>query len=115
MLRIKKRDGSIEEFQIQKIATAIEKAFVAEHKFFNKDIIEMLALRVTADFNKKVRDDLIGVEDIQDSVEVVLVQAGYVDVARSYMIYRKQHENLRQLKETNIDYKNVINNYLKAV
>ena len=114
MLSIKKRDGSIQEFQIQKIANAIEKAFVAEHKFFNKDIIDMLALRVTADFNKKVRDDLIGVEDIQDSVEVVLIQAGYIDVARSYMIYRKQHENLRQIKETNIDYKNVIDNYLKV-
>ncbi len=113
MLKIKKRDGSLEDFNIAKIESAIERAFMAEHKFYNKDIIEMLALRTTADFNSKVKNETIGVEDVQDSVEVVLIQAGYIDVARSYMIYRKQHQNLRELKSTNIDYKNVINNYLK--
>ena len=53
MLRIKKRDGGIEDFDIAKIENAIEKAFMAEHKFYNRDIIQMLALRVTAEFNKK--------------------------------------------------------------
>ena len=113
MIKVIKRDDSREEFNIGKISAAIEKAFMAEHKFYTKDIIEMLALRVTADFNKKIKNEEISVEDIQDSVEVVLIQAGYIDVAKSYMVYRKQHENLRQIKETNIDYKNVINNYLK--
>ncbi len=113
MLRIKKRDGNIEEFDITKIENAIEKAFMAEHKFYNHDIIEMLALRVTSDFNRKVVNDTIGIEDVQDSVEIVLIQAGYVDVARSYMIYRKQHQNLRDIKETNLNYKNVVDNYLK--
>ena len=113
MLKIKKRDGSLEDFNIEKIESAIERAFMAEHKFYNKDIIQMLALRCTADFNAKIKDETIEIEAIQDSVEVVLIQAGYIDVARSYMIYRKQHQNLRELKSTNIDYKNVINNYLK--
>ena len=113
MITVIKRDESKQEFKIGKISTAIEKAFMAEHKFYTKDIIDMLALRVTADFNRKIHNDEISVEDIQDSVEVVLIQAGYIDVAKSYMVYRKQHENLRQLKETNIDYKNVIDNYLK--
>ena len=113
MLKIRKRDESLEDFDLKKIENAIERAFMAEHKFYNSDIIEMLALRVTADFNKKVDNEIVAIEDIQDSVEVVLVQAGYVDVARSYMIYRKQHENLRQIKSTSLDYKNVINNYLK--
>ena len=113
MLRLKKRDGNIEDFDLKKIENAIERAFMAEHKFYNADIIQMLALRVTADFNHKVKGDVISVEDVQDSVEIVLVQAGYVDVARSYMIYRKQHENMRQMKSTNIDYKNVVDNYLK--
>ncbi len=113
MLSVKKRDGSLEEFNLSKIENAIERAFMAEHKFYNSDIIQMLALRTTAQFNSKIVQDVIGIEDIQDAVEVVLIQAGYIDVARSYIIYRKQHENLRQLKETNIDYKNVINNYLK--
>ena len=113
MITVVKRDESKQEFNIGKISTAIEKAFMAEHKFYTKDIIDMLALRVTAHFNRKIHNDEISVEDIQDSVEVVLIQAGYIDVAKSYMVYRKQHENLRQLKETNIDYKNVIDNYLK--
>ena len=113
MLRIKKRDGGIEDFDIAKIENAIEKAFMAEHKFYNRDIIQMLALRVTAEFNKKVVNELIGVEDIQDSVEIVLIQAGYIDVAKSYMVYRKQHQNLREIKETNLNYKNVVDNYLK--
>lgn len=113
MITVVKRDESRQEFNIGKISSAIEKAFMAEHKFYTKDIIDMLALRVTADFNKKIKNEEITVEDIQDSVEVVLIQAGYIDVAKSYMVYRKQHENLRQLKETSIDYKNVINNYLK--
>ncbi len=113
MLKIRKRDESLEDFDLKKIENAIERAFMAEHKFYNSDIIEMLALRVTADFNKKVANEIVAIEDIQDSVEVVLIQAGYIDVARSYMIYRKQHENLRQIKSTSLDYKNVINNYLK--
>ena len=114
MLNVKKRDESLQEFQIKKIESAIERAFMAEHKFYNSDIIQMLALRTTAEFNSKVKNNVIDIEDIQDAVEVVLIQAGYIDVAKSYMVYRKQHENLRQIKETSIDYKNVINNYLKV-
>lgn len=113
MLKVKKRDGSLEQFKIEKIGKAIERAFMAEHKFFNQDIIEMLSLRVTADFNPKIKEETINIEDIQDSVEVVLIQAGYVDVARSYIIYRKQHQQLREIRATNLDYKNVIDNYLK--
>lgn len=113
MLMVRKRDESLEQFDIAKIGNAIERAFMAEHKFYNKDIIDMLALRVVADFNNKIKNESIDIENIQDSVEVVLIQAGYIDVARSYIIYRKQHQQLRELKSTNIDYKNIINNYLK--
>ncbi|MBO7614265.1 MAG: ribonucleoside triphosphate reductase [Bacilli bacterium] len=113
MLQIRKRDGTLQEFDLKKIENAIQRAFAAEHKFFNEDIIQMLALRVTADFNKKIVDGIVSIEDIQDSVEVVLVQAGYVDVARSYIIYRKQHQAMRDIKNTTVDYKNIIDNYLK--
>ena len=113
MLSIRKRDGAIEEFKLSKIENAIERAFVAEHKYFNADIVQMLALRTTAEFNSKVKNEIVDLEDVQDAVEVVLIQAGFIDVAKSYMVYRKQHENIRQIKETSIDYKNVIDNYLK--
>ena len=114
MLNVKKRDGAIQQFDVKKIEAAIEKAFAAEHKFSNPDIIEMLALRVTAEFSKKIRNDIIDIEDIQDAVEVVLIQAGYVDVAKCYILYRQKQTEIRNLKATNLDYKKVIDNYIKV-
>ena len=113
MLKIIKRSGNVEPFDIKKIEAAIEKAFFAEHKVYTKEIIEMLALRTVAIFNPKAKNETIAVEDVQDAVEIALVQAGFVDVAKSYIVYRKQHQSLREMKSTSLDYKNVVNNYLK--
>ena len=113
MLKILKRSGNVEAFNIKKIEAAIEKAFFAEHKVYTPEIIEMLALRTVANFNGKAKNETVSVEDIQDAVEVTLIQAGFVDVARSYIMYRKQHQNMRELRNTSLDYKNVVNNYLK--
>ena len=113
MLKIIKRSGNVEAFDIKKIEAAIEKAFFAEHKVYTKDIIEMLALRTVSIFNSKAKNETVAVEDVQDAVEIALIQAGFVDVAKSYIIYRKQHQNLRDMKNTQLDYKNVVNNYLK--
>ena len=112
MFKVKKRDGNIVEFDIKKIETAIRKAFIAEHKEFNDDMLEMISLKVTADFNSKIKDGVVSVEQIQDSVEIVLIQAGFIDVAKSYMLYRKQHESLRQIKSTELDYKATVDQYL---
>ena len=95
MYRVTKRDGEITDFNLSKISIAIEKAFKAQEKNYNQDIIDLLALRVTADFEPKVKNSLIQVEDIQDSVENVLIKAGYSDVAKGYILYRKQRENSR--------------------
>ena len=113
MLNVKKRDGSIVSFDIKKIKRAIMAAFGSVNKVYDEDIIELLSLRVTAQFNEKVIDDLISVEDIQDAVEVVLIQAGYADVAKEYILYRKQHEKMRNIKSTILDYADTVNNYLK--
>ena len=113
MLKILKRSGNVEPFDIKKIERAIEKAFIAEHKVYSNDVIEMLALRTVSIFNGKAKNETIGVEDVQDAVEVALIQAGFVDVAKSYIIYRKQHQNMRDFKNTQLDYKNVVDNYLK--
>ncbi|MCR4911499.1 MAG: ribonucleoside triphosphate reductase [Bacilli bacterium] len=114
MLKIKKRDGSLEDFRLEKVSKAIEKAFMAEHKFYNDDIINMLSLRVTAQMNSKVVNEVVDIEDVQDAVEVVLIQAGYVDVARSYILYRKARANIREQKATDLDYKKTVDNYLKV-
>ena len=92
MYQVQKRDGKIAEFDLKKISEAITKAFDACQKQYNPDIIDMLALRVTAAFEPKIKDGLIAVEDVQDSVESVLSQAGYDDVAKAYILYRRQRE-----------------------
>ena len=77
MYQVIKRDGQIAEFDIKKIALAITKAFDAVQKQYHPSIIDMLALKVTADFEPKIKEGKIAVEDIQDSVEAVLSEAGY--------------------------------------
>ncbi len=114
MFRVKKRDGKIASYDISKIKEAIKKAFVAQSIDYTEDIIDLLALKVSADFARKIVDGIVTVEDIQDSVEVVLIQAGYVSVAKSYILYRKQREKIRDIKGTILDYKEVVNNYVKV-
>ncbi|MDD7687798.1 MAG: ATP cone domain-containing protein, partial [Clostridiales bacterium] len=94
MYRVVKRDDKIVDFDISKIKGAMLLAFEAQNKPCHPDILDLLALKVTADFASKVKDDLIAVEDIQDSVEAVLIQAGYADVAKAYILYRRQREKL---------------------
>jgi ribonucleoside-triphosphate reductase len=105
MYRVKKRNGKIVRFDIKKIEEAMEAAFKSVDRKYNDSILDLLALKVTADFEEKIKDDIIHVEDIQDSVENVLSEAGYSDVAKSYILYRKQHEKLRNVENTMIDYK----------
>ena len=114
MYRVVKRDGQIAEFNIAKISVAITKAFDAQNRQSHPSVIDLLALKVTADFEPLIKDGLIQVEQIQDSVERVLVQAGYADVAKGYILYRKNREKLRNLKSTMLDYKEIVDSYLKV-
>ena len=114
MFRVIKRDGNKADFTLNKINDAIMKAFNAVDVQYNNDIIDLLSLRVTADFQSKVKDGMIHVEEIQDSVEKVLEQAGYTDVAKAYILYRKQREKMRSMKSTILDYKDVVNSYVKV-
>ncbi len=112
MYRVIKRDGSVAEFDIAKISGAIAKAFGALNKPCDPNDIDFIALKVTADFEDKIKDDLISVEAIQDSAEQVLIQSGHSDVAKAYIIYRREREKLRNLKSTILDYKETVNNYV---
>ena len=112
MYNVLKRTGKLVEFDLGKINQAITLAFEAQGRDFNPSMIDFLALKVTADFEPKIKDHSIAVEDIQDSVENVLVQAGYSDVAKAYILYRRQHEKLRDIKGTVLDYKEIVDNYV---
>ena len=114
MFQVVKRDGEIADFKLDKITHAIEKAFIATEKQFSEDMMGMLALRVTSDFQQKIAEGKISVEDIQDSVENVLIQTGYADVAKAYILYRKQREKIRNMKATILDYKEIVNSYVKV-
>ncbi len=115
MYRVIKRDGSTVDFDISKISSAIKKAFIGCKKDYTNDVVDLIALRVTSDFQDKIEDDKIDVEDIQDSVEKVLSEAGYADVSKAYILYRKQRENVRNISATTLDYKSLVNSYLNAL
>ncbi|MCR4686151.1 MAG: ribonucleoside triphosphate reductase [Lachnospiraceae bacterium] len=114
MFAVIKRDGETVDFNISKISNAIIKAFDATSVNYTDDIVQLLALRVTADFQEKVEDGMVHVEDIQDSVEKVLEQAGYTETAKAFILYRKQREKMRAMKSTILDYKDVVNSYVKV-
>ena len=114
MYKVRKRDGKIVAFKLEKISDAIIKAFEALDKDYDKEVVDFLALKVTSDFNDKVKNNIVGVEDIQDSVERVLIKAEYADVAKSYILYRKLHEKQRAMDGALLDYKKVVNSYLNV-
>ena len=113
MYQVVKRDGKISEFDIRKISAAITKAFEAQGKQYHPSVMDMLALRVTSDFESKIKNDLITVEEIQDSAEKVLSEAGYADIAKAYILYRKQREKVRNVNSALLNYKDLVDNYLK--
>ena len=114
MFNVEKRDGAVVEFELAKITEAVRKAFEAMEKQYSMDMLEMISLRVTSDFQEKITDNKINVEDIQDSVENVLIQCGYADVAKAYILYRKQREKIRNMKSTILDYKEIVDSYVKV-
>ena len=114
MYTVVKRDGKVVNFNLSKIRNAIIKAFDACDLQYNDDTIDFLALKVTSDFQSKIKEDRVSVEDIQDSVESVLIKAGYDEVAKAYILYRKQRERMRNMSNTLLDYKKIVDNYLKV-
>ena len=114
MYKVMKRDGTVAEFDIAKISRAITKSFDAVNVNYHPTVIDLLALKVTSDFAPKIKNDVISVEDIQDSAERVLSQAGYADVAKAYILYRKQREKVRNVKAAMLNYKDLVDSYLDS-
>lgn len=114
MYQVRKRDGKISDFDIAKISGAIAKAFDALEKQYHPSTIDLLALNVTAHFEPKIKNGIVDVETIQDSVEEVLSTAGYADVAKAYILYRKQREKVRNANATLLDYKAIVDSYVNV-
>ncbi|MCI5722735.1 MAG: ribonucleoside triphosphate reductase [Erysipelotrichaceae bacterium] len=114
MYRVRKRDGSTASFDIQKVASAICKAFDACEREYTDSVIDLIALRITSDFEPKIQNGLVDVEKIQDSCEKVLSESGYTDVSKAYILYRKQRENVRNITNTTFDYHSIVDNYINT-
>ena len=113
MYQVIKRNDKVVDFDLNKISEALRKAFDSQQKQYHPSVIDFLSLKVTADFESKIKNGKIAVEDIQDSVESVLIRAGYDDVAKAYILYRRQREKLRNMKSTILDYKELVDSYVK--
>lgn len=112
MYKVVKRDGSVVLFDISKIVNAIKHAFESVNRNADESVLNLLALQVTSKFDEKAIEDKISVENIQDIVETTLMDAGYTDVAKSYILYRKNHEKIRN-NNTLLDYKKIVDSYIK--
>jgi len=114
MYSVIKRDGTTVDFDLEKIANAVIRAFESQNKRYHQNTIDFLAIMVTADFEPKIVDGAISVEEIQDSVESVLIKGGYADVAKAYILYREKHAKLRSIKSTILDFKETVDSYVKV-
>lgn len=97
ILKIKKRDGRIVEFDRSKIANAVFKAFIATKSKDGKKA-EDIAAKVVEILEKRITG-IPSVEDVQDAVEEVLIKNGYASVAKAYILYREKRTQLRKLKQ----------------
>lgn len=114
MYKVKKRNDDLEMFELSKIKSAITRTFEACGRNYQDSIVETLAIKSVANAEKKIKDNVLSVEDIQDSVESILMGYGYEDVSKAYILYRKQHEKARNAKNSVLDYKKTMDGYLKA-
>jgi len=112
--KIIKRDGRVVPFDYERIANAIFKAAKAvggeDRKTANK-----LALQTVKVVNEKYADiGVITVEELQDEVEKMLIEAGHAKTAKAYILYRKQRSDIRDLKASFDEMEQLIENYIKG-
>ncbi|HOO74404.1 MAG TPA: ATP cone domain-containing protein, partial [Tepiditoga sp.] len=106
---VKKRNGETVEFAMEKIKKAIEKAFLATETVYTEDILELLSLRAVSKTIQLTSGNILNIEDIQDSVEKVLEESGFTEVAKAYILYRKQHEKIREIDKNMLDFAETVN------
>lgn len=114
MKNIIKRDGTVVAFEPEKIENAIAKAFISTSEIPARDISAMaraVELIVESTLNADNKDSAT-VEEIQDVVEKTLMKVGYQNTAKAYILYRNQHEKVRQAENTIIDYKKLVDGYI---
>jgi len=112
--QIRKRDGRIVDFDKEKITRALWAAAQAVGGK-NRKLAERLSSRVVALLEEKFPQEIPGVEDVQDLVEKVFIEEGHARTAKAYILYRKQHENLRRIKTTFLEVEKIVSDYLSQI
>ncbi len=111
-MKIIKRNGSIESFNQNKITEAIRKALIACNQ--SADSAENISDKVCKTVENQAQEGTISVEEVQDIVERTLMTVGLFNVAKAYILYRAQHEKLREIKSTTLDYKKLVDGYVNS-
>ena len=114
MISVIKRDKETVGFQLTKLTASIEKALQAAGNVCSQEISELLSLRTTADFQPKICEGELRTEEIKASAARVLEQAGYTEAAGAYLSYKKEKNSAEEKKNTLLDYKDVVNSYVKV-
>lgn len=96
-----KRNGNTEEFDIHKIIKAVDKAF----KSCNKSVPSYMYKKIKETFDI-LKGDTIEIEEIQNKVENLLMIEEYYDIAKSYILYREKHRNIRSYADNKIAFIN---------
>lgn len=100
-MKVQKRTGQIVDFDLEKIGNAIKKAFDSKQVEYDPAIVESVDKLISLTYTNVP----VSVETIQDNVERVLMQFGYYDIAKTFILYREQRKSTRFVKER-IDYMN---------
>ena len=114
MISVIKRDKETVGFQLTKLTASIEKALQAAGNVCSQEIAELLSLRTTADFQPKICEGELRTEEIKASAARVLEQTGYTEAAGAYLSYKKEKNSAEEKKNTLLDYKDVVNSYVKV-
>ena len=109
--KVRKRDGRLVDYDIGKVENAIAKAMISLGDGEIKDCKKMAKI-TELNLMEQFEDKIPSVEDIQDIVERVLMTNGYENVAKAYILYRRDHEKVRNIQNTMMDYKQTVDKYL---
>ena len=96
MLEIRKRNGEVVPFRAEKITTAMQKAFAAAHGAAPQELLDGITAGIVSELTSEFPEQVPSVEHVQDKVEMALMKAGHLEVAKAYIVYRYEHTKIRE-------------------
>ncbi len=110
--KVLKRNKVLDNFDVTKIESAIERAAIASDVNISKEIFDRMIKNISSNLEKDFKSKLVSIEDIQDMVEKELFNCGFFKVARNYIAYREKHRMLRDDTNAYVDSISSISEYV---